>query len=89
MKINERIVEKVTSARWLTTLLVVGTYCGIILLCLVLAMKDKLSVEAFLGVFAGFSGLASLVVKSYFDRRQDEKNINGSNDTGINSNSPS
>ena len=62
-----RLTTKFTSARFMATMMVVGTYCICMLLCIWLVVKNKLSIEAFLGIFASFAGLAALVIKSYFD----------------------
>jgi hypothetical protein len=66
--IKEIIVRKFTSAQFLVTLWIVGTYCLIMLCCVYLVIKGKLGIDAFLGIFGAFSTLAALIVKSYFDR---------------------
>lgn len=68
-----RISDKILSARFIITVLFGVTYSHIVwhvVHSYLTAMKDKPELlEAFAtGVFTGFSGLAVLVVKSYFDR---------------------
>lgn len=68
-----RISDKILSARFIITVLFGITYSHIVwhvVHAYLSAMKDKPELlEAFAtGVFTGFSGLAVLVVKSYFDR---------------------
>lgn len=48
--------------------MLVVTYCVIMILTFVLACLGRVNGEVFLGMFAGLSGLATFVVKSYFDR---------------------
>lgn len=74
-----KISDKVFSARFIITVLFGVTYSHIVwhvVHSYLSSMKDKPELlEAFAtGVFTGFSGLAVLVVKSYFDRpdRADE-----------------
>lgn len=70
MTIKEIIVRKFTSAQFLVTLWIVGTYCVCLIACIYLVIKGKLSIEAFLGIFTAFSTLAAMVVKSYFERER-------------------
>lgn len=68
-----RMMDKILSARFIITVLFGVTYSHIVwhvVHAYLTAMKDKPELlEAFAtGVFTGFSGLAVLVVKSYFDR---------------------
>lgn len=68
-----KIADKVFSARFIITVMFGLTYSHIVwhvVHVYLTAMKDKPELlEAFAtGVFTGFSGLAVLVVKSYFDR---------------------
>jgi Na+-driven multidrug efflux pump len=64
------ILRKVFSAQWVVTIAIVNTYCLSIILCLYLVIKDKLSIEAFLGIFIAFSTLAATIIQSYFKRER-------------------
>lgn len=68
------VTDKILSARFIITVMFGVTYSHIVwhvVHSYLTAMKDKPELlEAFAtGVFTGFSGLAVLVVKSYFDRQ--------------------
>ena len=52
-----RIIDKFTSGKFIIANMIVITYCISILGCLVLTWKKILSIEAFLGVFAGLSAV--------------------------------
>jgi hypothetical protein len=72
----EKILNKLLSGRYFATVSVIGTYCIVLLATLYLVMKESLSVEAFLGLFAAFAVLAKEIVQSYFnrtDRKEEEK----------------
>ncbi len=71
--------SKLLSARFLCTVLIVGTYCLAILWCLWFVTKDKIEINAFLGIFVGFAGLASQIVSSYFGRKRNEKDTTNNN----------
>lgn len=73
-----RIVDKIFSARFLVTVAIIFTYCASILLCIYLVIKNKLSIEAFLGLFTAFSTLAAMIVNSYF-KREDRNQTGGKN----------
>lgn len=73
LDIVSKSMDKILSARFIITVLFGVTYSHIVwhvVHSYLGAMKDKPELlEAFAtGVFTGFSGLAVLVVKSYFDR---------------------
>lgn len=63
--------NKLTSGRFLATVFVIGTYCLSTILCIFLVMNDKLSIEAFLGIFTGFSGLAGMIIQGYFHKKEE------------------
>lgn len=68
--------KKPLSARFLCTMMIVGTYCFAILWCLWFVAKDKMEINAFLGIFVGFAGLASHIVSSYFGIKRKEEHEN-------------
>ncbi len=70
MNIEERIIGKMFSGRFIATTAIIITYCASIIVCLFLTAKKLMELETFLGVFAGFSGLATFVIKSYFDDKK-------------------
>lgn len=69
-----RVIDKLLSARFIVTVSIIITYCLSVLGCLYLVVKNKLSIEAFLGIFTAFSTLAAMVVKSYFERNDKFQN---------------
>lgn len=75
---NDKIIEKLTSGRFIATVSVMLTYCAVVAGSVFLVVIGKISVEVFLGIFSGFSGLAGLIINSYFERkdRAPEKPIN-------------
>jgi len=70
---NEKIIDKLTSGKFLTTVFVVGTYCLCIVACVGLAFLDKISIQVFLGLFSGFTGLAGMIVQGYFHKKEEVK----------------
>lgn len=72
--------NKFMSARFWVTIFISLTYCIVILYCLWLAGNEKMRGDTFLGIFTGFSALAGMVIKSYFDRtdrkREEENGAN-------------
>lgn len=69
------VLRKIFSARFITTMMLTTTYCLSMLACLYFTAAKVMSVDVFLALFAGFSGLATMVLKSYFERtdRQTKK----------------
>lgn len=67
------IMDKILSARFLITVFIGITYCKMVNHCVYFYLEsmkaDPSKMEAFVnGLTVGFSGLAVLVIKSYFDR---------------------
>ena len=73
-KILERLVFKLTSARFLTALIVIATYCAVVIIALNMVSEEKLNKDFFFGLFSGFSAIAGGVVTFYFTRP--DRNIN-------------
>lgn len=72
-----KIIDKLLSGRYFSTLAVITTYCLMIFSCIYLTVLGKLTVETLLGIFTGFTTLATMVIKSYFersDRPKEEQN---------------
>lgn len=63
-----RLIDKITSARFIVTISLVHTYCYIMWECVNLFKNKLISSETFLALLAGFSSAVILVIKSYFDR---------------------
>ncbi len=76
MNLRERFIYKITSARFIVTLAIIGTYCWVIKEALNLYSAEKISKDFFFGLFAGFSAIAGSVVTFYFTR---PGNKNGDN----------
>lgn len=67
------LLDKVLSGRLITTIAIVWTYCIIVKIGAVSYIDslkaDPKQLESFVvGLIMGFSGVATLVIKSYFDR---------------------
>ena len=75
--IKQHILKKLSSGQWLMTIMVIFTYCIVIVSSVILAILGRLQTETFLALFAGFAGLALYIAKSYFER--DRKQENGGN----------
>ena len=69
----ERIIYKITSARFLVTLIIMGTYCWIMREALDFYAAGKVSKDFFFGLFAGFSALVGSIVTFYFTRKRNNK----------------
>lgn len=68
---REQIVAKLTSAKWWTILIVVGTYC-VILYRMADAVCDKtnaLTITEFMVVFGPFAVFAQSSMNRYFDSK--------------------
>lgn len=71
----DKILEKLFSGRWFATVCVTLTYCFIVIYATMkytsslTRVPDKL--EAFaMGLIVGFSSLAGIVLKSYFEKNK-------------------
>lgn len=62
------IVAKITSGKFIATVLVVYTYCKAIETASLLVQAGKISSETYIAIIAGMGALASTVVKDYFSR---------------------
>lgn len=76
------IVAKVTSGKFIATILVIWTYCAVINTCCKLVEIKVISAETFLALVAGIAGLATMLCKDYFNR--DMGGSNGKNNSGSN-----
>jgi len=75
MDAKEAITKKLTSGRYMTTMMLTVTYCATICGSVYLVIIDKLTVETFLGLFAAFSTLAGTVIRSYYERQDRSKEV--------------
>ena len=64
--------EKMASGRFFSTVMVMSTYCFVIVGCTILALCNKMQIETFLALLTGFTGMAILIIESYF--KIDRKN---------------
>ena len=69
----DRIISKVTSARFIVTLMVVATYCFMVHKTLGMYAAKQVSKDFFFGMFSGFSAIVGSIVTFYFTR-PDRKN---------------
>lgn len=75
MNTDEFIVTKLFSGRYFATVVIIATYCLAVVGTLLLTIWEKIPVDVFLGLFAGFSTLAGSIITFYFtraDRKQKE-----------------
>lgn len=77
MKWYEAIINKILSARFIITVFIGVTYCEMVHHCVYFYLQSMATnpekMEAFVtGLVMGFSGIAMLVIKSYFDRSDRE-----------------
>jgi hypothetical protein len=63
---------KILSGRFLATVLLVWTYCWVIVTCCRLVEGSKISPETFLAVMAGVGGLVTMIVKDYFSKDENK-----------------
>jgi len=81
-----KIMEKLTSGRFIATVSMILTYCFLVTFVTIKYAGSLVSnpekMESFaVGLIMGFSGTAAIVIKSYFDRsdRAPEKSTGGTN----------
>jgi hypothetical protein len=60
--------DKVFSGRYIILILSISTYCFLMGKCLDLVGQKIMTVETFLGLFAGLTGIVSTIVTFYFMR---------------------
>jgi len=70
------IFGKLSSGRWIMSVSFTFTYCLGIIGALILTIMDKMKLETFLAVWAGFSTMVILINEWYF-KREDRKSENG------------
>ena len=78
------IIQKLFSARYFATMIIIATYCVVIFTSIFLVVVDKLAVDVFLGLFSGFSLLAGKVIESYFNIKREGENEKINTDGPIN-----
>lgn len=55
------------SGRKFITVAVISTYCLVIIMSIALTLIKIMSIDVFLALLSGFSGLAMYIVKAYYD----------------------
>lgn len=80
IKLLDRVMDsldglgtKILSGRFLATVLLVWTYCQIVLTCCHLVEVKVIQAETFLAVLAGIATLVTMIVKDYFNKEGDTK----------------
>lgn len=75
----DSLLTRVTSGRFIATLLVVWTYCRMVDFCCRLVELKILSAETFLAVIAGVAALVTMMVKDLFasGNAKDKQEQNG------------
>ena len=79
MGILQKVEDKFTSGRFLSTLMLVATYCTIPFCLVYLVTKGKLSVDFLTGFLAGFGQTVLLVLNFYFEKDKKGKNNGNTN----------
>jgi len=69
LDMNDSVVSKLTSARFLTAVMVVSTYCVAVIGVGVASAFKMLPTELFEKILMGFGALASAVITAYFHRQ--------------------
>lgn len=64
----ETIFAKVTSGKFIATVLVVFTYCNCIMVAGRLVEASKINTETYIALMAGIGALAATIVKDYFNK---------------------
>ena len=76
-----RALSKLFSGRFISTVLIITTYCVLLIKSLDLVVDGKMSKEFFMGIFTGFSTLAGGIIAFYFTRA-DRKATNDNEENG-------
>lgn len=61
--------KKLTSGRWIQTVLFTFTYCIAILFFCVMTVKKIITTETLMAIWAGFAAIVALVTSWYFERK--------------------
>jgi hypothetical protein len=70
-----RIIEKLTSGRFLVTLMLACTYCFLSVF-MVTKLSDKITGDFVLGFLGGFSTSFMLILQWYFDKDNAKETVN-------------
>lgn len=81
----DALLTRVTSGRFIATLLVVWTYCKMVDFCCHLVELKILSAETFLAVIAGVAALVTMMVKDLFASGNAKDKQDGGTSTVISS----
>lgn len=67
-----RIIEKLTSGRFIVTIMMAVTYCQLVTF-IITKLSDKVSADFALGFVGGFSTSFMLILQWYFDKETVKK----------------
>ena len=67
------IVSKVTSGRFIATMLLVWTYCAAVNTANILVKDKLLNVETYLVLMGSVGALVTMIVKDYFNKNGEDK----------------
>lgn len=73
--LEQHVIKKMLSGRWIQTVSLTLTYCAVILGCLYLTAKKIMPITVFIALFSGFTSMVVLINEWYFkreDRNQKE-----------------
>lgn len=65
-----KFIDKMGSGRFFTTVLLITTYCVVIVGCVALAVIGRIDVSVFLALLSGFGTLIGMVVEGYFHKEK-------------------
>jgi Na+-driven multidrug efflux pump len=75
-------MNKLLSGRYIMVLAFTGAYCFTVVLSIVSVLVGRMSVEVFMGIFSAFSMLVGIIVKSYFERTDRDREKKEAADAG-------
>lgn len=71
-KIKERFIYKITSARFVATLVFSTSYCGLMFVALNAVCNGVLDKGYFMGLFTGFTATVGSIITFYFTKHNRE-----------------
>lgn len=66
-----KFTDKLSSGKFLSAVLVIGTYCWVINCCALAVSLGRMRSDTFLALFVGFSGLAGMIITFYFTKNKE------------------
>ena len=79
MALKDKVTDKILGGRYFATVMIITTYCILMLACMFLVVKNLVTSETFMGMFTAFALLAKEIIQNYFNRSDREQPKNGGN----------